>query len=67
MADPAVSSAQRELGDKILSALNILKMPITSHEWKHQPRVAQYQLIINAGLLISLLFCRSEKKHSYTH
>jgi hypothetical protein len=48
MADPALSSARRELGDKILSALNIMKMPITSHEWKYQPRIAQYQLIINA-------------------
>jgi hypothetical protein len=45
-ADPELSSAQRELGDKILSALNIVKMPITSHEWKYQPSLALYQLII---------------------
>jgi hypothetical protein len=56
MADPALSSAQRELGDKILSALNIMKMPITSHEWKYQPRIARYQMIIQTPAFSFLSF-----------
>jgi len=47
MSDPALPSAQRELGEKILSALTIVNMPVASYEWKYQPAIGEYQLIVS--------------------
>jgi len=46
MADPELSSGLRELGDKVLAALNIVKMPIASYKWNYVPSLNQYQLVI---------------------
>jgi hypothetical protein len=35
------------LGEKILNALtNIVKMPLTSHEWKYAPQIDGYEFVI---------------------
>lgn len=47
MADSRLSNSQQELGETILNALtNIVKMPVTSHEWKYVPQVDGYKLVI---------------------
>jgi hypothetical protein len=43
-----LSKSQEQLGEKILNALtNIVKMPVTSHEWKYVPQVDGYELVIS--------------------
>jgi hypothetical protein len=47
MSDSRLSGFQQELGEKILNALtNIVKMPVTSHEWKYLPQIDRYELVI---------------------
>jgi hypothetical protein len=48
MSDSRLSKSQEQLGEKILNALtNIVKMPVTSHEWKYVPQVDGYELVIS--------------------
>jgi hypothetical protein len=46
MPDPVLPIAQQELGGKVLNALNIVKMPVTSHEWKYVQEIVGYELVI---------------------
>lgn len=47
MSDSGLPDSQQRLGDKILNALtNIVKMPVTSHEWKYVPEIDGYELVI---------------------
>lgn len=47
MSDSQVSDSQQQLGEKILNALtNLVKMPVTSHEWKHVPQIDGYELVV---------------------
>ena len=47
MSDSQLSISQQQLGEKILNALtNVVKMPVTSHEWKYAPRTGAYELVI---------------------
>lgn len=47
MPDSPLSDSQQQLGEKILNALmNIVKMPVTSHEWKYVPQTGGYELVI---------------------
>lgn len=47
MSDSQLSTSQQQLGEKILNALtNVVKMPVTSHEWKYAPRAGAYELVI---------------------
>jgi len=47
MSDSRLSDSQQQLGEKILNALtNIVKMPVTSHEWKYVPQIDGYELVI---------------------
>jgi hypothetical protein len=47
MSDSRLPNSQQELGSKILNALtNIVKMPVTSHEWKYVPQIDGYELAI---------------------
>jgi hypothetical protein len=47
MPDSRLSDSQQQLGEKILNALtNIVKMPVTSYEWKFVPQIDAYELVI---------------------
>jgi hypothetical protein len=46
MADPELSGIQKELGDRVLAALGLVSMPVTSHEWKYVSSLQQWQLYI---------------------
>ena len=47
MSDSGLSNSQRELGKTILNALtDIVKMPVTSYEWKYAPQIDGYELVI---------------------
>jgi hypothetical protein len=47
MSDPQVSNSQQQLGEQILNALtNIVKMPVTSHEWRYVPQTGGHELVI---------------------
>ena len=47
MSESKLSNAQRELGERILTALtSIVKMPVASHEWKYMPQIDKYELVI---------------------
>jgi hypothetical protein len=46
MPDSVLPIAQQELGEKVLNALNIVKMPVTSHEWKYVQETDGYELVI---------------------
>jgi hypothetical protein len=47
MSDSRLYDSQQQLGEKILNALtNIVKMPVTSHEWKYVPQIDGYELVI---------------------
>lgn len=47
MSGTPLSDAQQQLGEKILNALtNIVRMPVTSHEWKYAPQTDGYELVI---------------------
>src|SRR4029077_10239984 len=50
MSDSKLSNSQQELGERILNALtNIVKMPVTSHEWKSVPQIDEYELVITTS------------------
>lgn len=50
MSDSKLSSAQKELGERILNALTqIVTMPVASHEWKYVPQIDTYELVITTS------------------